>query len=55
VPGPDGKLSAVAHTGGVGQVGQAGCIVFVSGTGGGKMMIYVVSQTPIASHATTQV
>jgi hypothetical protein len=55
VPGPAGKLSAVAHTGAVGQVGQAGCIVFVSGTGGGNITMYVVSQIPLASQATTQV
>jgi hypothetical protein len=55
VPGPAGKSSAVAHTGGVGHVGQAGRIVLVSGTGGGSITMYVVSHTPDSSHATTQV
>jgi hypothetical protein len=47
-------LSAVAQIGGVAHVGQAGLTVFVSGTGGGKIITYVVSQTPFL-HATIQV
>jgi hypothetical protein len=51
---PGVKSSAVAQIGSVGQVGQAGLTVTVSGTGGGKMMIYVVSHTPFL-HATMHV
>jgi hypothetical protein len=45
---------AVAQIGGVGHVGHGGVTVLVSGTGGGKMTMYVVSHTPFL-HATTHV